>query len=55
MGSSMEVFPSSPQPPIDFSHKSDKENLAQDWERVGSYMFTAIGTVDEEQAKRILS
>lgn len=51
-GSIMSIFPVGDVDKINLSHKTDADNLSDDWDRVGSYLYDAIARVDNEQKEK---
>lgn len=51
MGSVLAIMPSGTVSSVSTPRKSDAQNLANDWQKVGHDLRVAMGQVDNEQQK----
>ncbi len=51
-GSVLSIYPAGDVTQINFNHKTDAENLSEDWNRVGSYLYDAMAQIDDEQKEK---
>ena len=52
MGSAFALYPSGSVAEIELSHQSDADKLRGDWERVGTYLYSAMQQADNEQESK---